>query len=99
MILCRMRTGHTHGTHGHPLCGAGYPACPRCRHVVSLMWSVRHVLLECPLLEEERRQYLGASAIDLSLSGLLGDDSRCIDDGRLFSFIDAARLSVINTLS
>ena len=65
--------------------------CPRC----GIVLSVRHVLLECLQLEEERRQYLGEPAIDLSLSCLLGDNSRYIDGGRLFSFIDAARLSVL----
>ena len=93
VILCRLRTGHTHGTHGYLLCGAERPACPRC----GIMLSVRHVLVECRHLEEERRRHLGASAIGISLTSLLGDDSRYIDSGRLFFFIDAARLSVIYT--
>ena len=91
VVLCRLRTGHTHATHGYLLCGAQQPACPRC----GAMLSVRHVLLGCPQLEEERRRHLSASASDLSLGGLLGDNSDYIDGGRLFSFIAATGLSII----
>ena len=93
VILCRLRIGHTHATHGYLLCGAQQPACPRC----GARLSVRHVLLDCPQLEEERRRHLCASASDLSLACLLGDNSDFIDGGRLFSFISAAGLSVIYT--
>ena len=58
------------------------------------MLSVRNVL-GCPQLEEERRRHLRASASDLSLGGLLGDNSDYIDGGRLFSFIAATGLSII----
>ena len=44
-------------------------------------------------------EYLGAPELDLCLRCLRGDDSRYIDGGRLFSFIAAARLSVIYTPS
>ena len=89
--LCRLRTGHTHGTHGYLLCGADRPVCPRCGAVL----SVHHVLLDCPQLEEERRRFLGASAPTLSMRGLLGDDSVFLADGRLFAFVNAANLSVV----
>ena len=91
VTLCRLRTGHTHGTHGYLLCGADRPVCPRCGAVL----SVYHVLLDCPQLEEERRRFLGTSSPTLSLRTLLGDDSVFLADGRLFAFVSAANLSVV----
>ena len=91
VTLCRLRTGHTHGTHGYLVCGADRPVCPRC----GALLSVRHVLLDCPQLEEERRRFLGAPSSEVSLRGLLGDDSVFLAEGRLFAFIGATRLSVI----
>ena len=58
--------------------------------------AISSVLLDCPQLEE-RRRHLCASASDLSLGCLLGDNSDFIDGGRLYSFIAAAGLSVICT--
>ena len=91
VTLCRLRTGHTHGTHGYLLCGGDSPVCPRCDAEL----TVRHVLLDCPQLEGERARHLGRSSRDLTLHSLLGDDSAVLESGSLFAFISAAQLSVI----
>ena len=93
VTLCRLRIGHTYGTHGYLLCGADRPSCPRCRAPL----TVKHVLLQCPLLERERINCFGLPSSQLTLSSVLGDSSVFIDSGRLFSFVASAHLSVIYT--
>ena len=89
VVLCRLRTGHTYATHGFLLCGAESPRCPRCGSHL----SVKHVLLNCPQLEVERRRHFGLSSSQLNLRDLLGNESVFIDT--LFAFITASRLPVV----
>ena len=91
VILCRLRTGHTYATHGYLLCGAERPVCPRCQ--CSL--SVKHVLVDCPHLEGERRKHFGVTSSQLTLKNLLCNDSIHIDTKALFVFITAIDLPVI----
>lgn len=50
---CRLRIGHTHGTHSYLLTGDQPPNCARCGEGLSVL----HVLVECSAMEPERRRY------------------------------------------
>ena len=91
VILCRLRTGHTYGTHGYLIGGGPSPRCARCGDRL----TVRHVLVECPRLDTERLQFLGLRSSQLSMRTLIGDNSSFLDSSRLFSFITASGLQVI----
>ena len=91
VILCRLRIGHTYGTHGHLLRGEERPLCPRCLTPL----TVAHVLLTCPHLCRSRTRHFGGISSNPSLRRLLGDDSEWVHSGSLFSFISGTKLSVI----
>ena len=91
VVLCRLRTGHTYGTHGFLIGVGSRPICTRCGDRL----SVRHVLVECPRLDAERLRFFGLRGPQLSLRTLLRDDSPFLDSFRLFSFITASGLQVI----
>ena len=91
VILCRLRTGHTYATHVYLLCGAERPVCPRC----PCSLSVKHVLVDCPHLEGERRKHFGVTSSQLTLKNLLCNESIHIDTKALFAFITATDLPVI----
>ena len=90
VALCRLRIGHTYATHGYLLHGAHQPGCSQCGEPL----TVAHVLLTCPRLAGLRSQHLGHLPTTVSLSHLLGDDSRWIHNGSLFSFILAVKFLV-----
>ena len=71
VILCRLRTGHTYGTHGYLIGGGPSPRCARCGDRL----TVRHVLVECARLDAKRLQFLGLCGSQLSLRTLFGDSS------------------------
>ena len=89
VILCGLRTGHTYATHSYLISGAERPVCPRC---VSHL-SVKHVLVECPLLNAERRRYF--EVFLPTLTTLLSDDSTYANTGALFTFLSECDLPVI----
>lgn len=85
--LCRLRIGHTYATHRYLLCGEDRPHCPRCgAHL-----SVRHVLVSCPSLSNERRRFFGSSSVNFR--DLLGENSRLISE--VFRFLSHVRFPVI----
>ena len=90
VALCRLRIGHTYGTHGYLLRGEDKPECAHCGEFL----TVAHVLLACPRLAEVRSRHLGRLPPTVALLHLLGDDSRWIHNGSLFSFILAAQFLV-----
>lgn len=51
VTLCRLRIGHTHATHAYLLKGTEQPRCLRCGGSLSVI----HVLVECKLLEPQRK--------------------------------------------
>lgn len=53
VALCRLRIGHTYGTHKHLLNGTPRPVCVRCGEALSVL----HVLIECREMETERRRH------------------------------------------
>merc|ERR1712002_952391 len=87
-VLCRLRIGHTRLTHGFLMSGDPLPFCQDC--LVSL--SVKHLLTECPSLDDERRRYL-SRCLDVegtySLTKMLGEEC---DFKALFNFIEEAGL-------
>ena len=91
VTLCRLRTGHTYATHGYLLCGDARPQCPRCGSSL----TVKHVIVDCPQLDVERRRCFGMASSELSLTRVLGNDSSRTYVEGLFKFLAVARLSVI----
>lgn len=53
VTYCRLRIGHTHGTHSYLLMGAEQPRCSRCGGLLSVL----HVLVECKVLEPQRKRH------------------------------------------
>ena len=93
VTLCRLRIGHTLATHGYLLCGGDSALCNRCGSFL----TVKHVLINCPGLENERLQFFGLPSAELNIRGLLCDDSRFITSSSLFAFISATGFPVIYT--
>ena len=89
-VLCRLRVGHTHLTHGFLMSGEIQPVCEDC--LVPL--TVRHLLVECPSLGNFRRRYLSEALGEdgrYSLAKILGEDV-IYDDSGIFNFIKEAGL-------
>lgn len=53
VLLCRLRIGHTYGTHSHLLTGDESPLCGRCGESLTVL----HVLVECREAEVERKKH------------------------------------------
>ena len=72
--LCRLRIGHTRLTHGYLMSdGAVEPYCDDC--LVPL--TVRHLLIECPSLEDLQKRFFsgeGGEGASYTLSSVLGED-------------------------
>ena len=87
-ILCRLRIGHSRLTHGFLMSGDPPPYCEDC--LVPL--TIRHLLIECPSLEEKRRHHLSGCQDgegNFLLIKVLGEECN-IDN--LFNFIEEAGL-------
>ena len=52
-ILARLRIGHCSFSHGHLMNQGDPPVCEYCEDPL----TVEHVLIDCPLFEEQRRRY------------------------------------------
>ena len=65
--------------------------CQHCNEPV----TVYHVLLECRLYASMRTRHLGSQSSSITMKHLLGDDSRWIQDGSLFSFIRDTNFPVV----
>ena len=84
--MTRLRIGHSRLTHVHLLEGNPQPYCDDC--LVPL--TVRHLLVECPsLVDERRRCFSGFQLGDGSypLASLLGEEA-CMVGGATFSFLE-----------
>ena len=91
VALCRLRIGHTYATHGYHLRGEDRPKCTHCGETL----TVAHVLLTCRRLAGKRTHHLGHLPSTVTLTHLLGDDSRWIQDGSILSFIRTVEFPVI----
>lgn len=70
-VLARLRTGHTRYTQGFLMSRGVQPYCDDCL----VPMTVRHLLVECPSLQDLREQYLSRCHVDgnFSLSLMLGE--------------------------
>ncbi|GFX08526.1 RNase H domain-containing protein [Trichonephila clavipes] len=65
--LTRLRIDHTRFTHRHLLLGEDAPECPSCK----VSYTVRHILLDCPVFNTYRMTFFHTSV--LTLSDLVGN--------------------------
>ena len=91
VLLCRLRIGHTYATHGYLLRGDDRPFCARCNAHL----TVEHVFLKCSQLAGKRMRHLGCIHASTNLKQLLGDHSKWVNSGSVFTFIKDVGLSVI----
>ena len=95
VVLCRLRVGHTYGTHGYLLRGEERPMCLVCNVPV----TVAHILLTCQRYARKRTSHLGRIHSSATLKHLLGDDSPWAQDNSIFSFIRDIDFPVIYPFS
>lgn len=57
VLFCRLRIGHTYGTHNYLLTGDEPPTCGKCGERLTVL----HVLLECQEAELLRRKYFSSA--------------------------------------
>ena len=83
VILARLRIGHSRLTHGFLMCRGPQPFCEDC--IVPL--TVRHLIIECPSLEDEREKYFSSfrnNDESYSVGKILGCN---FSEQKLFNFI------------
>ena len=83
VILARLRIGHSRLTHGFLICRGPQPFCED--YIVPL--TVRHLIIECPSLEDEREKYFSSFRNNdgsYSLGKILGSN---FSEQKLFNFI------------
>ena len=80
VVLARLRIGHTLATHQYLVENRPPPYCGDC--VVPL--TVKHILLECPSLVEERTRYLGTPG---SLDQILNENSLSFNINNIMNFL------------
>ena len=77
MVINRLRLGHTRVTHGYLFdYEGGFVQQPMCRWCEVELLSIQHMLVECPNLENVRRNIL-KSALgerEVSMRNLVGED-------------------------
>ncbi|XP_055932957.1 uncharacterized protein LOC129962980 [Argiope bruennichi] len=59
--LTRLRIGHTRFTHRHLLFGERAPICSVC----NIDFSVKHILIECPVFDSHRQYFFHSPSLDL----------------------------------
>ena len=82
-ILARLRIGHSRLTHGFLMCRGPQPFCEDC----TVPLTVRHLIIECPSIEDEREKYFSSfrnSDGSYSLGKILGSD---FNEQKIFHFI------------
>lgn len=90
VVLCRLRIGHTHLTHGHLLRREEAPECEHCNNPL----TVAHILLECPAYDLDRGKHfsqLYKEHTPLNLPILLGNEP-LVPHHSVFSFLIAIGL-------
>ena len=82
VVVCRLRIGHTHFSHGFLMSGDNQPYCEDC--LVPL--TVKHLLTECPSLLDLRNRYFDKDeAGNFSLNIIIGRD---LNEDSLVNFIE-----------
>lgn len=66
VLLTRLRIGHTFGTHSFLLLRTASPQCSKCGGAL----TVRHVLIDCVFLHQQRQTMFGGAS---TLSDLIGE--------------------------
>ena len=59
VIINRLKIGHTRLTHSYLLSGEEQPICTSC----DALLTVKHILLDCPDLQDIRQNYFSASSL------------------------------------
>lgn len=93
--MCRLRIGHTHGTHSYLLTGSLPPVCSRCAEGLSVL----HILIECKSLNDARQRHfpdLYKYRIPLHPSLFLGDEP-VVTNKRVLSYL--AEADFLNLIS
>ena len=85
VLLCRLRVGHTHLTHGHLMEGRQAPYCEDCL----VPMTVIHLLIECPSYRDERRLSFEHQNQPLTIANVLGDRANI---PALFDYIQRTNL-------
>ncbi|GFS70548.1 RNase H domain-containing protein [Trichonephila clavipes] len=62
----RLRIGHTRFTPRQKLLGEDAPQCPSCK----VSYTVKHILVDCPVFNHYRINFFGSSLLTLTLRGL-----------------------------
>lgn len=86
-VLSRLRIGHTHLTHGHYMTGTLPSHCQFCLNHAPQ--SVHHFFVDCPKLDNVRRQIfpaLGAVSPNDKLAYILAESPN-FDSNRVFAFL------------
>jgi len=85
VILTRLRAGHCRFSHGYLMDPPDLPnVAPVCTFCNDNIMSVRHILIDCPNLSEQRRILSESNTEELNISLVLGDHSNF---ARLFDFL------------
>lgn len=90
VVLCRLRIGHTHLTHGHLLRGEEAPECDSCSEPLTIL----HILLVCPKYECERHKHFALfyhEHVPFHLMLLLGEEP-LIPHTQVYEFLKDIRL-------
>ena len=80
--LTRLRIGHSKLTHGHYIFREQSPTCEDCGEDTPL--TIKRILLECPSLNNRRRQFFGI--INKTMKQLLNDGDTTYG-GTLYKFV------------
>ena len=90
VVLCRLRIGHTHLTHGYLLRGEDPPTCEHCSDPLTVV----HILLECPAYDRYRQLHFAkfySAHMPLHPALLLGDEP-FIDHTHVLKFLESTGL-------
>ena len=74
-IVNRIRTGHTHLTHGYLMDGGNQNMIPVCEVCGMAQQTVKHILVECTRLEESRKKYWPQLTNRYNLEMMIGEKS------------------------
>ena len=89
--LARLRIGHSKLTHGHLMSREQPPTCEDCGEDFRL--TIKHILSECPALNNKRRQFCGSANRTMKQLLNKGDTSY---GGSLYKFI--TNINLLNKL-
>ena len=83
VTLCRLRIGHTLTTHRHLMKREDPPICAYCTDYL----TVKHILIDCPGTEIQRRNFYGSNPI--TLKTLLGEQNTTFNVTKLMTYLES----------